>query len=160
MWEWVKKGVPLRIEIGPRDVDSGGLMLSRRDRGPKDKASMTRAELAAQIVGILEDMQKGLRDRARAFRDESTKVIDTRKDLDAFFTPKNEKDIHGGFALSGWCGDAACETAAKDALKITIRCIPLGGYEGAPWEGHVHDKGSCVICGKPSERRVIFAKSY
>src|SRR5262249_11487653 len=123
MWEWVKKGVPLRIEVGPRDVESGALMLARRDRGPKDKASMARGELVATLGAILADMQNGLLGRARAFRDENARSIDTRAELDAFFTAKNEREIHGGFALSHWCGDAACEAAVKEALKVTVRCI-------------------------------------
>jgi prolyl-tRNA synthetase len=160
MWEWVKKGVPLRIEIGPRDVDGGVVMVARRDRGTKEKASMPRAELVAGIAGILEDMQKGLYARARSHRDANTRVIDTRADFDAFFTPKNERVLHGGFALSHWCGDAACEAALKDALKVTIRCIPLGGAEGAPWESAIRENGPCVVCGKPGAGRVVFAKAY
>lgn len=159
-WEWVKKGVPLRIEIGPRDVDGGTVMVARRDRGPKDKASMPKGELVAKIAEILGDMQKGMLDKARAYRDAAARVIDTRADFDAFFTAKNEREIHGGFALSGWCGDTACESAAKEALKVTIRCIPMGGFEGAPWAASLSDEGTCVLCGKPSERRVVFAKSY
>jgi prolyl-tRNA synthetase len=160
MWEWVKKGVPLRIEVGPRDVDSGSVMVARRDRSPKDKQSLTRAELVGTITAILDDMQKGMLAKARAYRDAAAQVIDDRKAFDAYFTPKNEREIHGGFALSGWCGDAKCETDAKEALKVTIRCIPMGGYEGAPWAAALADKGTCVMCGKPSERRVIFAKAY
>ncbi len=160
MWEWVKKGVPLRIEIGPRDVDAGALVLSRRDKGPKDKATMTKGELVAGVAGILEDMQKGLYARARAFRDENVKVIDARAQFDAFFTAANEREIHGGFALSHWCGDAKCEASIKDALKVTIRCIPTGGTEGAPWEAAVHEDGPCVVCGKKGKGRVVFAKAY
>jgi prolyl-tRNA synthetase len=160
MWEWVKKGVPLRIEVGPRDVDAGVVMVARRDRAPKDKASMARGELVAGIAGILEDMQKGLLTRARAARDAAVRAIDTRAELTAFFTPKNEREIHGGFALSHWCGDAKCEADVKETLKVTIRCIPLGGMEGAPWEAKVHEDGPCIVCGKPGKGRVVFAKSY
>ncbi len=160
MWEWVKKGVPLRIEIGPRDVDGDVVMVARRDKGPKDKESMGRAALVQGIASILDDMQKALHARARAYRDASTRVVDSRADFDAFFTPKNEREIHGGFALSHWCGNAACEAAVKDALKVTIRCIPLGGFEGAPWESAVHEDGPCVVCGTAGKGRVIFAKAY
>ncbi len=160
MWEWVKKGVPLRIEIGPRDVDASVAMVARRDRGPKDKASMGRAELVAGVVGILEDMQKGMLAKARAARHDATRAIDARADFDAFFTPANEREIHGGFALSHWCGDPTCEAAVKDALKVTIRCIPSGGFEGAPWEARLREVGACVVCGRPGKGRVVFAKSY
>jgi prolyl-tRNA synthetase len=158
-WEWVKKGVPLRIELGPRDVDGGTLVVARRDRGPKDKQSMPRAELAARFASLLDEIQQGLCERARAYRDEATRPIDTRAELDAFFTPKNEKEIHGGFALSPWCGSATCESAVKDALSVTIRCIPVGD-DRAPWAGRISDTGSCVVCGAASDSRVIFAKSY
>ena len=159
-WEWIKKGVPLRVEIGPRDVESQGAVVARRDRGARDKATMTRAELVAQVSTILADMQAGLLAKARAYRDEATRAIDTRAEFDAFFTAPGERTIHGGFALSPWCGDAACEAKIKDDLKVTIRCIPEGGFEGAPWAASLHDKGSCIVCGKDSPRRVVFAKSY
>ncbi|MFO0759548.1 MAG: proline--tRNA ligase [Byssovorax sp.] len=164
MWEWVKKGAPIRLEIGPRDVDSGAVMVARRDRGVKDKATMSRADFVGSVSSILDEMQKGLFARALAYRNEHTRPIDTRADFDAFFTPKSKNEdkpeIHGGFALSHWCGNGACETAIKEALKVTIRCIPQAGYEGAPWAGSIHEKGSCVVCGQPSEQRVAFAKSY
>ncbi|RYE92247.1 MAG: proline--tRNA ligase [Myxococcales bacterium] len=159
-WEWIKKGVPLRIEIGPRDVESGGAMVARRDRGARDKTPMSRADLVSTIGAILTDMQDGLLAKARAYRDAATKPIDSRAEFDAFFTAPGERTIHGGFALSHWCGDAACEGAIKESLKVTIRCIPQGGYEGAPWAASLHDQGACIVCQKPSERRVVFAKSY
>jgi prolyl-tRNA synthetase len=166
MWEWVKKGVPLRLEIGPRDVESGSVMLARRDRGPKDKAAVPRDELVRTIVSVLEDMQRGLLERARAFREENTRRIDTRAEFDAFFTPKNAEkpEIHGGFALSHWCGGAACEAAVKEALKVTIRCIPFASPgDGGPAGGAglaAAEAGACVVCGSASGRRVVFAKSY
>ena len=162
MWEWVKKGVPLRIEVGPRDVESGSVMLARRDQGPKEKKSLTRTELVATVGSILEEMQQNLLARARKLRDEAARPIDARQDFEAFFTAKSEKDIHGGFALSHWCGDARCETEAKELLKVTIRCIPIGGgIEGrTPWEKSLAEDGPCVICGKPGKGRVVFAKSY
>jgi prolyl-tRNA synthetase len=163
MWEWVKKGVPLRIEVGPRDAEGGVAMVARRDRGPKEKESMTRAALVAGISGILDEMQKGMLAKARAFRDASTRVIDDRAAFDAFFTAKNEREIHGGFALSHWCGSPKCEADIKEALKVTIRCIPLGGAPGpeaAPWEPSLHEDGPCVVCQSPGKGRVVFAKAY
>ncbi len=152
-WEWVKKGVPLRLEIGPRDVDSGSAMLARRDRAPKDKVAVPRADLAARIPTLLDEIQAGLFDRARAFRKANTRRIDARADFDAYFTPKNDDkpEIHGGFALSHWCGRGECEAAIKEALKVTIRCLPFDAEREA---------GGCIVCGQPSERRAVFAKSY
>jgi len=163
-WDWVKKGVPIRLEVGPRDVDAGAVMVARRDRSPRDKASMTRAEFVGRAVEILEEIQRGLLARALAYRNEHTRPIDARDEFEAFFTPKSKNEekpeIHGGFALSHWCGEALCEATVKDALKVTIRCIPEGGFEGAPWEGRIAEPGACVVCRKPSQRRVVFAKAY
>jgi prolyl-tRNA synthetase len=163
-WEWIKKGIPLRVEVGPRDVEGNAVMVARRDRGPKDKASMPRADFVGQVVQILEEMQKGLFERALAFRNEHTRPIDTKAEFDAFFTPKSKSEdkaeIHGGFALAHWCGDPVCEASVKDALKVTIRCIPRGGYAGAPWADKIEEQGTCVVCQKPSPQRVVFAKSY
>jgi prolyl-tRNA synthetase len=152
-WDWVKKGVPLRLEIGPRDVESGCVMLARRDKAPKDKTSIPRGELTGKVVALLDEIQAGLFARAKAYRKANTQPIDTRADFDAYFTPRNadKPEIHGGFALSHWCGNAACEAQIKDALKVTIRCLP----EDAPKES-----GECIVCGQGSERRAVFAKSY
>ncbi|WP_437603562.1 proline--tRNA ligase [Sorangium sp. So ce590] len=159
-WEWVKKGVPVRIEVGPRDVDGGVAMVMRRDRSPKEKSSMARAELAGRITEILADIQATLYGRALAMRDANTHVINSRADFDAFFASKEGKESQGGFALAHWSGDPEIETAVKDAHKVTIRCIPTGGFEGAPWADAVTGEGTCIFTGKPSPRRVVFAKSY
>ena len=146
-WEWVKKGVPLRIEVGPRDVDGGA-----RVAGAPRPRRQGQGEHAARRVRRATSRRSSTRCRracfaqARAFRDENTRRHRrSRGEFDAFFTPKNEDkpEIHGGFALSHWCGDAACETAVKDALKVTIRCIPTVRLRGAVGRrgqepGHVH----------------------
>jgi prolyl-tRNA synthetase len=152
-WEWIKKGAPVRIEIGPRDLEKGTVALSRRDKAHKDKQFLTTAEVVAQVPGILADIQRSLYDRALAYRDENTKPIDTREDFYAFFTPKNAErpEIHGGFARSHWCGSGDCEAKIKEDLKVTIRCIPFDGEA---------EEGVCVCCGKPSGKRVLWAKSY
>jgi prolyl-tRNA synthetase len=152
-WEWIKKGVPIRIELGPRDLEKGTVALSRRDRGIKDKQFLTTAEVTAQAAAILQDIQETLYQRALAYRDANTRPIDTREELYAFFTPQNadRPEIHGGFARSHWCGSADCEARVKEDLKVTIRCIP---FDAQP------EPGSCVVCGQPSGRRVLWAKSY
>ncbi|HVY44408.1 MAG TPA: proline--tRNA ligase [Minicystis sp.] len=161
-WEWIKKGVPVRLEIGPRDVEGDSVTMFRRDRGPKDKLTLPRLAFVDGVEALLEEIQTKLVQRARAFRDASTVVVDDRAAFDAFFTPKNAQkpEIHGGFALASWCGSAACEGAVKEALKVTIRCIPTGGFEGAPWAAALAEPGKCVVCGAASPRRVVFAKSY
>ncbi|MGK4004761.1 proline--tRNA ligase [Sorangium sp. So ce1036] len=159
-WEWVKKGIPLRIEIGPRDVDSGVAMVARRDRPPKDKSSMARGELVGRITEILGDIQAALYARALAMRDANTHVINDRADFDAFFASKGDKEAQGGFALAHWSGDPEIEAEVKNAYKVTIRCIPTGGFDGAPWADAVAGEGRCIFTGKPSPQRVVFAKSY
>jgi prolyl-tRNA synthetase len=152
-WHWIKKGIPLRLEIGPRDVASQSAMVARRDKDPKDKAGVPVSELAEHCLAALRDMQQGIYEAAVRFRDENIVRIDDNAGFYDYFTPKNaeQPEIHGGFALTHWCGDPACEVKIKDDLKVTVRCIPFDAKEEA---------GSCVCCGKPSRRRVVFAKAY
>jgi prolyl-tRNA synthetase len=152
-WNWIKHGIPLRIEIGMRDIESGTVMVGRRDMEPRDKQSMSVESLLTQVLDILESMQTNLYQRAVEFRKLNTVKIDDYDQFRAFFTPKNliEPEIHGGFASSHWCGNADCEAKIKEDLKVTVRCIPMD----APLE-----EGKCICCGEPSKRRVIFAKNY
>jgi prolyl-tRNA synthetase len=152
-WEWIKKGVPLRIEIGPRDMEKGTVAVSRRDRGVKDKEFPATAEFVAGAGALLESIQSGLLERATKFRDEHTKVIDSADDFRAFFTANNvnQPEIHGGFALAHWDGTRETEEKIKEELKVTIRCIPRDAGTEA---------GVDPFSGKPSSRRVVFAKSY
>lgn len=152
-WEWIKKGAPVRIEIGPRDLAQGTVALARRDRGAKEKEFLPAGEIAAQMPAVLQSIQDTLYARALAYRDESTRPIDTREAFYAFFTPKdaNKPEIHGGFANAHWCGCGKCEETIKADLKVTIRCIPFNAPE---------EDGACVVCGQPSRKRVLWAKSY
>jgi len=152
-WEWIKRGVPTRIEIGPRDLEKGGAALARRDRGPKEKTFPKTTELLEQLPAILEEIQTGLFERALAFRDSHVQRIDDKEAFYRFFTPQNDDkpEIHGGFAYTHWCGDPEVEEQIKQDLKVTIRCLPRE-LEAEP--------GTCPFTGKPSPRRVLFAKSY
>lgn len=152
-WYWIKKGIPLRIEIGPRDVANQAVMVARRDMEPRDKQSVPVSELLAYALATLAEMQDNIYQKALKFRDENIVKIDNNEDFYSFFTPKNQAqpEIHGGFAFSPWCGSVECEEKIKDDLKVTVRCIP---FENQLEESH------CVCCGKPSSLRVIFAKSY
>jgi prolyl-tRNA synthetase len=152
-WEWIKKGVPIRIELGPRDLEKGSVAVARRDRGPKEKDFVANAEFVGKAGAILEEIQAGLLERARKYRDEHTVKIDTKEDFYAFFTPKNsdKPEIHGGFALAHWNGSREVEEKIKDDLKVTIRCIPFNAPE---------EDGKCILTGEPSKRRVVWAKSY
>lgn len=150
-WSWIKKGVPLRLEIGPRDIEKDQLLLMRRDRPHKETTPFTRGLLVAKLSEILQEMQTALYDKALEFRNKHTHKIDTKQDFYDFFTAKDQESIHGGFAYAHWCEDEAVERAVKEDLGVTIRCIPLEEEE---------EEGGCVITGKKSLRRVIYAKSY
>ncbi|MFM8809756.1 MAG: hypothetical protein ACKOJB_12800 [Chthoniobacterales bacterium] len=141
------------VEIGPRDMEKGSVAVSRRDRGSKEKEFPAQADFVAGVGKLLESMQAGLLERATKFRDEHTKKIDSAEEFRAFFTPKNaaQPEIHGGFALAHWDGTRETEEKIKDELKVTIRCIPRDGDA---------ELGVCPFSGKPSARRVVFAKSY
>ena len=152
-WDWIKKGIPLRIEIGPRDLENGSVALSRRDQPPKAKVFLPSAEAIAAIPGILAEMQNNLLARATAFREQHTHPIDSKEEFYEFFTPSDPKQpgIHGGFALAHWDGSTEVEEQIKADLKVTIRCIPATPAEGA---------GVCPFTGRPSAQRVVWAKSY
>jgi prolyl-tRNA synthetase len=152
-WEWIKKGVPLRLELGPRDLEKGMVAVSRRDRPPKEKEFVETNVFVAQATRILQSIQENLLERATSLRDAYTVKIDTKKDFYAFFTPKNpdKPELHGGFALAHWNGSAAVEEEIKNDLKVTVRCIPFDVLDGP---------GTCPFTGEPSERRVVFGKSY
>jgi prolyl-tRNA synthetase len=152
-WHWIKKGIPLRIEIGPRDVQSNSVMVARRDHGPREKQSVPVESIVQHCLTALSDIQAHILANAVAFRDANMARINGKDEFYAYFTPKNtdQPEIHGGFALSHWCGESSCEEKIKDDLKVTIRCIPFDAET---------EQGSCVCCGKPSSKRVIFAKAY
>lgn len=155
-WEWIKKGVPLRVELGPRDLESGNVAVTRRDQDIKARIFLPTSEFVDRAAGLLDAIQQNLFDRALAFRDAHTRVIDTKEEFYDFFTPKNstKPEIHGGFALAHWNGSREVEERIKNDLKVTIRCIPFDDREDLP------ENGECVITGEPSARRVYWAKSY
>ena len=150
-WSWVKKGVPIRLEIGPRDIANDSLFMARRDDGSKQAVS--RSEFVAKVPEILTQIQNNLFAKALKYRQDNTVKIDSKKDFYDFFTPQNEKkpEIHGGFAMAHFDGSAEVEDMLRQDLKVTVRCIPLEG------DG---EEGVCPFSGRPSKQRVVFAKSY
>jgi prolyl-tRNA synthetase len=154
-WEWVKKGIPIRLEVGQRDIERGTVSLARRDRGIGDKMEVPSAELPQVVIEVLADMQDGLFERAKRFRMEHMRPIGSQEEFFAFFTPKNQEkpEVHGGFAVSPWCGSQQCEMKIKEALKVTIRCIPIDPVEDGKMT-------RCVLCGAPKQAVAVFAKSY
>lgn len=152
-WDWIKKGVPIRIEVGPRDLESQSVMLSRRDRPHKEKNAIYLGDLQDHVSEILDEIQKNYYFQAKEFQEKNIRRdIDNFEDFKAFFTPKNgeKPEIHGGFVLAKWCGDPDSE-ALLDGIKVSIRCLPLdqSGTEG-----------KCVLTGRPATIDAIFAKSY
>jgi prolyl-tRNA synthetase len=151
-WEWIKKGVPIRVEIGPRDLEKNAVSVSRRDQPPTSKEAMSVQEFVARAAETLMSVQQNLYDRAAKFRDKNTRVVDSKDEFYEFFTPKTstKPEIHGGFALAHWNGSHEVEEQIKNDLKVTIRVIPFDESE----------PGRCIFTGEPSARRVVWAKSY
>jgi prolyl-tRNA synthetase len=141
--EWELRGVPLRLEIGPKDIEKAQVLIARRDT--REKLGVPMEGMTARLLELLEDVQRTLFARAVAFRDDHTQHADT---YDAF---KQTLEGRPGFVLARWCGTAACEAQIKNDTQATIRNIPL---DGPPVEG------TCVRCDAPAQHVVRFAKSY
>ncbi len=151
-WQHIKKGVPLRLEIGPRDVAGDSLFVGRRDT--QEKKSVPRSEFVATIDQRLAEIQTALFDRALALRNTNTHEFNNRDEFVRYFTPKDEEkpEIHAGFALAHVAETPEVDAILKD-LKVTIRCVSLPGQPGSGPEG------PCIFTGKPA-RRVVLAKAY
>jgi prolyl-tRNA synthetase len=141
--EYEIKGVPLRIAIGPRDLENNQVEIARRDT--LEKKTVALDTVTTLVPELLAEMQEQLFDRAIAYRTEYTTEVD---DFETFKTVLNEK---GGFISAHWDGTRETEEAIKKATKATIRCLPIDGEKSA---------GKCVFSGKPSQQRVLFAKAY
>jgi len=140
--EWELRGVPIRIEIGPRDCQANQVVVVRRDTGEKTPIPME--GLRAKLDTVLDDIQRNLFDRARQRMVERTRNCDDYEDYKA-----NVES--GGFYRIHWCGAAACENRMREETRSTIRCIPFDAPE---------ESGACMVCGAPSNRRVIAAQAY
>ncbi len=142
--DWEMRGVPLRIEIGPKDVDKGSAVLARRDVPGRDgKSFVPQTNLAAAVGSLLEEIQSALLKRATEYRDANIKAPQTYDEL---------KDaVADGWAFSWWCESRECEAKVKEDTKATTRVIPFDQPEG---------EGKCVVCGKPTKKKVYFAKAY
>lgn len=149
-WEWIKKGVPLRIEIGPRDLEAGTITLGRRDDPTHAKIVCSTADFVKQISEMLGEIQNNYYRQAKAYLDAHThKNLENFAQLKAFFTSSNENGQQG-FVLAKWCGDPETESLLQD-LKVTIRCLPLQ---------QSHTNGQCILTGRAAVLDAIFAKSY
>ena len=153
-YEWERKGVPLRLELGPRDLESSTVMAKLRlaeldERGRPKKQSLPMKDLGVSIGRILDGFQQQLFDRALAFRAENTCSVDTWEEFEATFADGRSKFVH-----AHWDGTTQTELDIKAKTKATIRCLPY------PGEGPDPEPGKCILTGEPSERRVLFARAY
>ncbi len=145
VWQHVKQGVPVRIEIGPRDLAAGTASVCRRDRGPKEREAIPLAELPARLPTILDEIQLGLFERAVAFREAHTVRLESTVEATDYFARDD-----AGFAWVHVADDPAV-TALFDPLKVTVRCIPMDGPD---------EPGTCIVTGQPVNRRSVLARSY
>lgn len=143
--EWEMLGVPVRVEIGPRDMERGQAVLVRRDTG--EKSTVPVAEVAGRVHSLLDEIQTSLFRKAKAFQQENTHEVETYEEMKQIF----EGD--GGFALAPWDGSAESEAKVKEETKATIRVLPFGNEEQARGK-------TCAITGNPAKHMAVFAKSY
>jgi prolyl-tRNA synthetase len=142
--DWEMRGVPLRLELGPKDVAKASVVLARRDRpGKEGKSFVPQAGIGAAVTQMLEEIQKALFDRALAFRKSKTAEPTDYAEF--------KKAVETGFAFSWWCGSGDCEAKIKEETKATMRCIPLEQPGGS---------GKCIYCGQPAKEKAIFARAY
>ncbi|MBK5284022.1 MAG: hypothetical protein JJE25_01345 [Bacteroidia bacterium] len=141
--EYEMKGVPVRIAIGPRDLENHTVEVARRDT--KEKSVYQITDIALKIEHLLGQIQDNIYKKALDFRDTKTFQADTYDEL------KKILDTEGGFVLAHWDGTAETEAKIKEETKATIRCIPNDAR---------NEEGKCIISGKPSHRRVVFARAY
>jgi len=141
--EWEQKGVPVRIEIGPRDIQSNSVVICRRDTGEKKSYPIDGIEKV--VEGLLKEIQTNLFERAKKFLAENTRALDSYEEMKGILKEKN------GFIRAFWCGEGGCEARIKDETMATIRVIPFDQPD---------EMGPCIACGKPGTHQVIFAKAY
>src|SRR6266542_4165100 len=142
--DWEMRGVPVRVEIGPKDVEKGSVALARRDRpGREGKTFVSQTGLAANVSGLLVEIQDSLLKRATEFRDANIHDVQTYDEL--------KEVVKDGWAFGYWCESTECETKVKEDTKATTRNIPFD---------QPSEEGTCVVCGKPSKRKVYFARAY
>ena len=137
------RGYPIRIEIGPKDIEAGKCVICRRDT--REKIEVALDELESKVGEILDIMQKEMLERARAHREEHTYVATTMAEFEKLFTEKS------GFVKAMWCGEQACEDTIKEKLSVTSRCMPFEQEQLAD---------TCVCCGKPAKKMVYWGKAY
>jgi prolyl-tRNA synthetase len=148
--EWEMRGVPIRLEIGPRDVENGQVILARRDTGEKITAPL--ADAVEAVVNLLEEIQQNMYQRAVEFRNAHSHLeINTLEELKQHAETAEKENGIAGWVLAGWCGDNGCEAKVKEETKFTSRNIP---FEPPA------QKSACICCGKEAMHTVWFARAY
>ncbi len=151
LWSWIKKGIPLWIEIGPKEVETDLLSLGRRDQHRLEKQRLMRRALCEQIPEILISMQESLRSKAEGFAKKRVFEVSEQGELAQIFNAATPGAKPLGFALCHWCGDPEIETRLAEQFKVTTRCLPFS-EKGKP--------GTCIFTGQSSPQRVLIAKAY
>jgi prolyl-tRNA synthetase len=142
--DWEMRGVPLRLEIGPKDVEKGSVMVARRDIPGRDgKTILPQENIYLSVTELLAQIHTSLFERAKAFRDSHIFEANTYDEL--------KIAVEQGWAYSWWCGDANCEARVKEDTKATTRCIPIDQPAG---------NGKCIVCGQEAHEKVYFARAY
>ncbi len=143
--EWELRGVPVRIEIGPKDLQKNQVVLARRDT--KERLFASQDQLAEKVTILLDEIQKDLFERAKQFRDQHTVELDDYEKVREFMEGEGSR----GFVRAYWCGSRECETVIKAETKATTRCIPFE---------RERPEGKCIRCGQDAKEQAIFAKAY
>jgi len=150
--EWEMRGVPVRVELGPKDVAKQAAVLARRDRpGREGKSSVSLVDVVVTVEKLLGEIHQSMYDKALAFRRSNTHATAT---FDEFKTA-----VETGFAFAGWCGSGECEEKIKEETRATMRCIPVN-QEDVLGSGGAAASGKCIYCGQPAKERAIFARAY
>ncbi len=155
-WEWVKKGAPVRIEIGPRDIESRKVCLQRRDKAPTEKAFLDKEEFLQNVSGILQEIHDNLLARALEFRDANITVCNSAEEFDAHWQSESENP---GWLLTPWAGTASEEDIVSKQHKIAIRCLPVEDA-GLSAELLSEVAGTCFLTGKEKVSVAIWGRSY
>ena len=137
------RGYPIRVEIGPKDIEAGKCVICRRDT--REKIEVSLEELEAKVGGLMETIQKEMLERARTHRETHTYTAHNMEEFEKLFTEKS------GFVKAMWCGEQACEDKIKEKLAVTSRCMPFE-------QEHISD--TCVCCGKPAKKMVYWGRAY
>jgi len=148
VWQHIKQGVPIRVEIGPRDLAAGAVSLARRDAPHKERQTLSSEAFVAEAAGLLESIQRNLFDRAVAFRETHSALLDSQTDIHSAFAPGSDRQL--GFGHVHVADDPAV-AAALDPLKVTVRCTPTD------WDD---EPGTCLFTGQSVTRRSVIARSY